>query len=316
MENAIVAASPNISYLPVAKPLAFTNIRRNTKTTFQSQNHRTAKAVFVCEPKYFDVIHLGQNPYMTGKNKVNKKKAQEQWLNLIIAIGNCGIPVHFQKPEKGLYDQCFTANHAFCFGLKAMVAKFAAPAREPETQIAARFLQELDYSITLVPETYEIDLKPCWGEGRNTFFFGYGPRSSRHALPHVQKFLGSEATIIPLELVDNYFYHLDLTLTVLPREYFIVYTAAFSPSSKTRLLDWFVANGIDVQERVYFLADDEARAFMANSVCLAGNHILTHRYSNQLKGWISARGFEVHEIDVSEFHKSGGSVACLVGQMF
>lgn len=305
----IVSASPNISYLPVAKPISFSQIKISQTVTQEVKK----EVVIVCEPRYFDVVHVGQNPFMDGHSKINKTKALQQWLSLIIELGNCGVSVYFETPKNNLYDQVFTNDHAFCLGKRALLSNFAASARKGESDVAYSFLQRLDFQIIKCPEFFESEIQVS--QQYKTAFCGFGQRTSKEAIPHIQTFIGKELSVFPIELIDPLFYHLDMTFKGLPRGYFIVYLPAFSENTRTKLLDWFSSKKISLKDKIYFLTENEAAKFAANCEVFSGNHIISHILPQQLSKWLYARGFELHEIDVSEFHKSGGSVGCLINQI-
>lgn len=58
--------------------------------------------------------------------------------------------------------------------------------------------------------------------------------------------------------------------------------------------------------------DEEANAFVCNSITVRNTVISPLGMSNDTKRKLNDRGFRVHEIDMSEFKKSGGACQCLV----
>jgi N-dimethylarginine dimethylaminohydrolase len=55
---------------------------------------------------------------------------------------------------------------------------------------------------------------------------------------------------------------------------------------------------------------EDAGNFACNAVNV-GEEIFAHKASGALKSRIQERGFKLHETDLSEFLKSGGSAKCL-----
>jgi len=58
------------------------------------------------------------------------------------------------------------------------------------------------------------------------------------------------------------------------------------------------------------VTDEDASNFACNAVCL-DHEIILYRASSELKGTLKGYNFNVTEIDVSEFMKSGGSCKCM-----
>ena len=59
------------------------------------------------------------------------------------------------------------------------------------------------------------------------------------------------------------------------------------------------------------MPEQEARRFACNSV-VVDRHVVINADCPVTTAELRARGFEVHEVDVSEFLKAGGGPKCLV----
>ncbi len=134
----------------------------------------------------------------------------------------------------------------------------------------------------------------------DTLFAGYRIRSTAISLQHVAALIGVQ--IMPLELVDGRFYHLD---------------TCFCPLNPTTAL-WFPAAFDDYGQQVVRsnvphlieLEEAEAASFAANAV-IVGRHVVTNTGCPHLHEQLRALGFEPHETPLSEFVKAGGSAKCL-----
>ena len=91
------------------------------------------KHILVCRPKYFDVVHYKLNSHMLMKKNVNRNLALQQWMSLRDNIERCDVKVDFIKPKKNLVDMVFAANGALIYKNKAIVSKFNAEPRKPES---------------------------------------------------------------------------------------------------------------------------------------------------------------------------------------
>ena len=108
--------------------------------------------------------------------------------------------------------------------------------------------------------------------------------------------------MIPLELVDGYYYHLDTCFCPLAPDIAIYYPAAFDDYGRRALAD-------AVPELIP-VAEAEARRFACNAV-VVGKTVVTNTDCPELHRALASRGFEPHETPLDEFVKAGGSAKCL-----
>jgi N-dimethylarginine dimethylaminohydrolase len=98
-------------------------------------------------------------------------------------------------------------------------------------------------------------------------------------------------------------YHLDLAFCPLDERRALVCPSAFDDASAAALLDL-------VPEALVLTEEEALTTFCANSVVVGSTVVMPAcppRVRRQLEEW----GFEVVIVDVSEFHKGGGSIRCL-----
>jgi N-dimethylarginine dimethylaminohydrolase len=108
--------------------------------------------------------------------------------------------------------------------------------------------------------------------------------------------------VIPLELVDPYYYHLDTCFCPLAPGLAIYYPAAFDDYGRRAL-----AEAVD---ELVAVGEDEARRFACNAV-VVGRTVITNTGCGKLHEALRARGFEPRETPLDEFVKAGGSAKCL-----
>lgn len=90
----------------------------------------------------------------------------------------------------------------------------------------------------------------------------------------------------------------------LDKGHLLYYPDAFDPASIENIESFYPeSKRIPVNE-------DDARLFACNAVTLGGRVIL-HPISTQLRSRLTELGYEVEEVSLDEFHKSGGSAKCL-----
>jgi N-dimethylarginine dimethylaminohydrolase len=104
-----------------------------------------------------------------------------------------------------------------------------------------------------------------------------------------------------LELVDPHFYHLNLCLAPLTPESLLIYPGAFAPETLARIRIW---------AQTFEVTREEALRFVCNGVSVNGYYI-TPQLNHRLEQILGREGIEPMVVDLSEFHKAGGSVASL-----
>ena len=108
--------------------------------------------------------------------------------------------------------------------------------------------------------------------------------------------------VIPLELTDDYHYHLDTCFCPLSTTAAIYYPAAFDDYGR-KVLGELVPELIPVER-------DEARRFACNAV-VVGKPVVTNTGCPKLHDELRNRGYTPQETPLDEFVKAGGSAKCL-----
>ncbi len=134
----------------------------------------------------------------------------------------------------------------------------------------------------------------------DTLFAGYRIRSD--ARGHQQIGAMFHCRVIPLELVNAYYYHLDTCFCPLAPGQAIYFPGAFDEYGRRAL-----AEAVD---ELIEVAEDEARRFACNAV-VVGRTVVTNSGCPRLHEALAARGFEPRETPLDEFVKAGGSAKCL-----
>jgi N-dimethylarginine dimethylaminohydrolase len=134
----------------------------------------------------------------------------------------------------------------------------------------------------------------------DTLFAGYLIRSDVGAMQWVAEQMSCR--VIPLQLVDDYYYHLDTCFCPLSPTEALYYPAAFDDYGRTALAA-HIPSLITVHE-------DEARRFACNAV-VVGKHVVLNTGCPRLEADLQAAGYTPHSTPLDEFIKAGGSAKCL-----
>jgi ornithine--oxo-acid transaminase len=253
----------------------------------------------MCPPTHFDVSYA-INPWMDVEVKVDRARAQRQWDALVAALQSAGAQIEVLTPHEDLPDLVFTANLGLVDGDTFIPARMRHPERRDEPVHAESWFREHGFAIR--PLTGDV-VQEGAGDGlpfEGTLVGGYRTRSSASSYVDIARL--TEARILPVELVDPRFYHVDIVFCPLDARSAIIAPQKMDADS-ARLIQRLVPDPI-------VLTDEEVRAFSANAV-VVDRTIVMASCSPRLERELRARGFTPVVVDVSEFLKAGGGPRCL-----
>jgi N-dimethylarginine dimethylaminohydrolase len=227
-------------------------------------------------------------------------RARRQWTDLGTALNELGVTIDLIEPVSGLPDLVFTANAGIVYHDLFIASRFRYGVRQGESPHFESWAKRRGLQVVLMPEGYNFegagDALFC-GE---TLFAGYRFRSDVRSHQWIGERLGVE--VLPLELVDPRFYHLDTCFCPLAPDVAIYYPGAFDEYGRSVLSDR-IPNLIEV-------APEEAISFSCNAV-VVGKTVILNAGATKLADALAERGCTVRALEFSEFIKSGGSAKCL-----
>jgi N-dimethylarginine dimethylaminohydrolase len=253
----------------------------------------------MCPPRYFRVAYQ-INPWMVAEVVADADRAQEQWDNLVATLRAAGATVEIQPPEEDWPDLVFTANAGIVNGRQFVPARFRHPERQGETAHDVAWFSAHGFDVSDLP------LGVCQEGAGDALPVGsalvaaYRFRSDAASHAYLSHLTG--AAVRSIELVDERFYHLDLTLCPLDSRRAIIAPLAWDRYGRA------VMESLIPEPLV--LEPEEAVQFCANSVVVGSTVVMPAcppRVGRQLEEW----GFDVAVCDVSEFLKAGGGCRCL-----
>ena len=255
--------------------------------------------ILMCPPQHY-AIHYEINPWMSRQRQADPASALQQWEALQQILEQCGAKISLLQPQAGLPDLVFTANAALIYQRTAHLARFRHPQRQGEEVLDAQWFEQHAYEVQqLPPQLYFEGAGDALFCGE-TLFAGYRIRSDAAAHQHLARVIGCR--VIPLELIDAYYYHLDTCFCPVAQQQAIYAPAAFDHYGR-QVLENEIPELIEVDP-------DEAKQFACNAV-VVGQKVVTNTGCPQLHRQLRSRGFEPIETPLHEFVKSGGSAKCL-----
>jgi N-dimethylarginine dimethylaminohydrolase len=204
------------------------------------------------------------------------------------------------EPVDGLPDLVFTANAAMIFRQQALLSRFRHRQRQGEEPHDRRWLEANGFEVLDPPGGFNFE-----GAGDalfcgDTLYAGYRMRSDAAGHQAIGRLLGLR--VIPVELVDPRYYHLDTCFCPLAPGVAIWYPPALDDYGQ-RAIREHVGRLIDVEPA-------EAERFACNAVVI-GRTVITNTGCDLLHTALAADGYTPVATPLDEFVKAGGSAKCL-----
>jgi N-dimethylarginine dimethylaminohydrolase len=255
-----------------------------------------SRTYLMCPPEFF-AVQYAINPWMNPDEPPDTVLAMRQWRQLRDTFVRLGHRVRTIDPLPGLPDMVFAANGATVIGGTALGARFRYPQRAAEAGAYLSWFARNGYPAVAPASVNE-------GEGDIVFaerviLAGHGYRTDPAAASEAAALFG--LPVMPLQLVDPRFYHLDTALCVLDPDTVVYYPAAFDDASRAALAGHF-ATLIEAK-------DEDAEVLGLNAVS-DGQHVVLPVQAAGLAAQVADKGFEPVGVDMSEFRKAGGGPKC------
>ena len=261
--------------------------------------HKLIKKVLMCEPTFFDTLDYSINPWMKP-GTIDGKKAMSEWHALVKAYESQGINVEVIEQQKGVPDMVFATDQGIVQDKTVLLSRFWTKERRGEGKYYEEWFRNHGYTIKRLPNDVYLEGNGDSYLWNDKLFIGVGYRADNETCKTVSKLLAKE--VIPLQIIDPKFYHLDVGFFPLNQETVFYYPPAFSEESRG-VLQKLVSNLIEFTE-------DEANGFCANSV-VTDHHVVHQKGNETFKTKLQDLGYTSIEVETGEFMKSGGGAHCL-----
>ena len=259
----------------------------------------TPPRILMCPPDHYG-IEYEINPWMNRSLGTVRDLAFRQWRALRDTLASLGVRIDVLDPIPNLPDLVFTANAGLVFGTRFLSSRFRHEVRARESPYFEAWIAANGFSVEHLPEN-------VYHEGAgdalfcgDTLFAGYRTRSDAAAHQWVGQALG--VRVLPVELVNPRFYHLDTCFCPLAPGVALYFPDAFDGYGR-RVLAAHVPKLIPV-------AEAEAHRFGCNAV-VVGTTVVHNSRCPQLGADLRTAGFAAVEVELDEFLKAGGSAKCL-----
>ena len=255
--------------------------------------------ILMCPPDYYG-IEYEINPWMHREVASDPTLALRQWRTLERTLLDLGVVIEHLEPVRGLPDLVFTANAGLVYRNLFLSSRFRFGVRQGETPLFEAWARAHGFELVTLPAGFLFE-----GAGDalfcgDTLLAGYRFRSDVRSHQWVADRLGVE--VLPMELVDPRFYHLDTCFCPLSPGEAIYYPGAFDGYGQSVLRDRI--------GRLIEVSAEESVSFSCNAV-VVDRHVILNDGAPKLARALEAAGYAVHPVSLTEFIKSGGSAKCL-----
>jgi N-dimethylarginine dimethylaminohydrolase len=272
-------------------------------STFASLPHFDRPAYLMCPPEFYDVNYV-INPWMAGNlHRPSRDTAFAQWKNLHYHLQRIA-DVRLLHPRAGAPDMVFVAHSALVQHGIAAISSFAHPQRQAEEQHLRRWFRDAGFLIWETPRETAFE-----GEGDALFnatgdhlWAAHGVRTCQHSHRHVADAWHTPVT--SLHLVDPRFYHLDTCFAPLSNGHLLYFPAAFDAASIAKIEAAYPA------DKRIAVTEAEATQFACNVINI-GRNILMSPVAGDLTARLTTLGYEITELQLTEFLRGGGSAKAL-----
>lgn len=258
----------------------------------------------MCAPEWYDVNYV-INPWMAGNlHRSSRDAAFGQWKTMHQQLQRIA-DVRLLHARQGCPDMVFVAHTALVQHGVAAISSFTHPQRQTEEAHLRRWFQDAGFLIWETPRetAFEGEGDVVFNAAGDHLWAAHGVRTCRQSHRHVAD--AWHTSVTSLHLVDPRFYHLDLCFAPLSGGHLLYFPGAFDAASLSKIEAAYSA------DKRIVVNEAEATQFACN-VINVGRHILMGTVKGDLAERLTSKGYDVTELDLSEFIRGGGSAKSLV----
>ena len=287
---------------------------------FQANAPASPRGVFMVEPNNFRLNEESarDNPYMDLRASIDPDRALEQYIDLLALIREVGIPVKSFTGDARTPDDIFPNNVFGTAPGRFIVGRMLHPNRQLEAQrqdIRAYF-QGLGY------KTVDLSGDDCVAEltgplvidrARRLGFCGMTPRVNDAGVLAMHKAFDLLYTL-QFDLASSE-YHTNVVLSVLAGRACVLHAASVSDPRIARMLSVIYGG------RVLQLSDAEKASYAGNCIALSQHDLfMSQAAADSLektnRALLETWGFRIHSARLDEIEKAGGSLRCMVAEIY
>lgn len=290
-------------------------------TALPEARHAVAQAMLLVDPTGFAVSaeSATDNAYMDTSRQVDPARARAQFDGLLAALSGCGVPCLVFPGQEGLDDGVFPNNVFGTSPGRLVVGSMRHEVRRAEarrTDIRQLFTGPFGYAL------HDLSEQDCVAEltgvlaidrARGVGVCGMTQRVDQAGARAMCAAFDLRAMLVTPLVPSEY--HINIVLALLAGRAAVVHLPSFEDAGVGAMLDQLYPGA------VLRLSDAEKATFAGNCIAVTTSVVMMSATAWQglaasSRAWFSQQGFTVVPVAVDEFEKGGGSLRCLLAEVF
>jgi hypothetical protein len=249
---------------------------------------------------------------------VDQDRALQQYVGLVEKIRGAGVPVKnfaggAKTPEDVFPNNVFATSPG-----RLVIGHMLHASRQAETRRAdiRSYFRGLGY------QEYDLSVEECVAEltgpliidrARRLGFCGMTGRVNEAGLKAMHNAFNLRHTLY-FDLKEGE-YHTNVVLSILAGRACVVHAASIQDSRVVPAL------AAIYEDRILYLDDAEKQAFAGNCIALTHSDLFMSQTASDAlarrsKGLLESWGFRIHSHPLDEIEKAGGSLRCMVAEIY
>ena len=288
---------------------------------FMSRPSPRLSAALLISPIGFGVSTetCADNVYMDVDGTVDVERAHAQHQGLVRRLGDLGVPVVLFPGSEGMPDAVFP-NNAFATVPGALIiGSMKHPSRRRETEredVRSFFSETLGYELrdlSGIDGVAELTGSLIIDRMRRVGFCGTSGRTDEVGCEAMHEAFDLDLTL-RFDLVPSE-YHTNIVLSVLSGRAALMYPPSFVDEPVPAAIRQVYGHG------AIELCREEKERFAGNCIAVTEKDVLFSKTAldalrSDTRDSLESMDFRLHGVQVDEFEKAGGSLRCLIAEVF
>ncbi len=280
----------------------------------------TPRGVFLVEPVNFHVSaeSARDNRYMDLQRTVDTDRALEQYTGLVALIRECGVPVRSFPGNPVTPDDVFPNNVFGTAPGRFIVGRMLHQGRRREAERAdiRQHFESLGYSLVDLSQgagIAELTGALVIDRPRGIGYCGMSSRVDEAGARAMHDAFGLSCTL-QFDLAEGE-YHTNVVLSVLAGRACVLHAPSVPDPRVARAI------AAAYPGRVLYLDDEEKEAFAGNCIALTPHDVFMSQAAADAlrpasRSTLDAWGFRIRRTALDEIEKAGGSLRCMVAEIY
>ena len=281
----------------------------------------TMRAGLLIDPLGFNpsMQSAQDNVYVNVGAVIDMERAHTQHQMLGRTLRELSVPVISFKGELGHNDAVYSNNVFGTIPGRFIIGKMFHQVRQQEANrddirnffvtAMGRDLHDLSVESGVAELTGSMVIDRVYNVG----YCGLSNRADEEGCRRMHEAFGLKATL-QFDL-DPSEYHTNIVLAVLAGKVCVIYKKAFCDPEVADMIESLYLN------RTASITEEEKNNFVANCIAATDQDILmsqtaVNSLSENTRHVLERNGFEIHGIEIGELEKGGGSLRCLIAEVF